>query len=78
MNKKDKQSEQNDPIPNLKIVVPFLQRLLASKKGTNDQEILQIFKQVKINIPLLDAIKQIPSYAKFLKNSCTVKKKLYV
>ena len=27
---------------------------------------------------MLDAIKQIPSYAKFLKDLCTVKRKLYV
>ena len=31
-----------------------------------------------MNIPLLDAIKQIPSYAKFLKDLCTVKRKLVV
>ena len=29
---------------------------------------------MKVNIPLLDAIKQIPSYAKFLKDLCTVKR----
>ena len=33
---------------------------------------------MKLNIPLLDAIKQIPSYAKFLKDLCTVKRKLGV
>ena len=37
-----------------------------------------MLKQVKVNIPLLDAIKQIPSYAKFLKDLCTVKCKLNV
>ena len=37
-----------------------------------------MFKQVKVNIPLLDAIKQIPSYAKFFKDLCTVKRKLGV
>ncbi len=71
-------NEQNDPILHHKIVAPFPQRLLAAKKGIPDQEILDIFKQVKINIPLLDAIKQIPSYAKFLKDLCTIKRKLYV
>ena len=30
------------------------------------------------NIPLLDVIKQVPSYAKFLKYLCTVKRKLNV
>ncbi|XP_062164934.1 uncharacterized protein LOC133871512 [Alnus glutinosa] len=48
------------------------------EKGTENQDILEVFKQVKINIPLLDAIKQIPSYAKFLKDLCTVKRKLFV
>ena len=37
-----------------------------------------MLKQVKVNIHLLDAIKQIPSYAKFLKDLCTFKRKLNV
>lgn len=45
------------------------------KKSTNMEEMLEIFKQVKINLPLLDAVKQIPSYAKFLKDLCTQKRK---
>ena len=45
----------------------------------NHAEIYELFKQVKVNIPLLDAIKQIPSYAKFFnKDLCTVKRKLGV
>ncbi|CAN6693221.1 unnamed protein product [Malus baccata var. baccata] len=32
--------------------------------------------KLKINLPLIDAIKNIPSYAKFLKDVCTKKKKL--
>ena len=31
-----------------------------------------------MNIPLLDMIKQVPNYAKFLKDLCTVKKGLDV
>ena len=53
-------------------------RLRAPKKVNNHFEIYELFKQVKLNIPLLDAIKQIPSYAKFLKDLCTVKRKLGV
>uniref|UniRef100_A0A151UGF4 Retrovirus-related Pol polyprotein from transposon opus n=1 Tax=Cajanus cajan TaxID=3821 RepID=A0A151UGF4_CAJCA len=41
-----------------------------------DKEILESFKKVEVNIPLLDAIKQIPRYAKFLKDLCTHKRKL--
>ncbi|XP_059671044.1 uncharacterized protein LOC132316590 [Cornus florida] len=35
---------------------------------------MEIFKQVKINLPLLDAIQQIPVYAKFVKDMCTQKR----
>ena len=54
-----------------KPVAPFPSRLVAPKSLPNYQDILEIFRQVKINIPLLDAIKQVPSYAKFLKDLCT-------
>ena len=38
------------------------------------KKILEIFKQVKVNISLLEAIEQVPSYAKFLKDLCTKKR----
>nr|KYP34640.1 hypothetical protein KK1_044391 [Cajanus cajan]KYP59995.1 hypothetical protein KK1_015442 [Cajanus cajan] len=41
-----------------------------------DKEILETFRKVEVNIPLLDAIKKIPRYAKFLKDLCTHKRKL--
>lgn len=34
---------------------------------------MKVFKQVKINISFLDAINQIPSQAKLLKNLCAIK-----
>ena len=40
--------------------------------------ILEVLRQVKVNIPLLDMIKQVPTYAKFLKDLCTVKRGLNV
>ncbi|GAV64377.1 hypothetical protein CFOL_v3_07895, partial [Cephalotus follicularis] len=39
-------------------------------------EMMELFKQVQINIPLLDAIRQVPAYAKLLKDLCTTKHKL--
>ncbi|RDX85515.1 hypothetical protein CR513_33283, partial [Mucuna pruriens] len=36
---------------------------------------LKMFQKVEINIPLLDAIKQIPKYTKFLKELCIHKRK---
>ena len=52
--------------------------MIPPQKVNRNFEILEVLKQVKVNIPLLDAIKQIPSYAKFLKDLCTVKRKLNV
>ena len=57
---------------------PYPHRLRIPKKLNNHAEIYDLFKQVKVKIPLLDAIKQIPSYAKILKDLCTVKRKLGV
>jgi hypothetical protein len=57
---------------------PYLDRLLAPKKGGKFEDILEVFKQVQINIPFLDAIQQVPSYAKFLKDLITVKRKTNV
>ena len=55
---------------------PYPHRLRSPKKVNNHSKIYELFKQVKLNFPLLDAIKQISSYAKFLKDLCTVKRKL--
>ena len=57
---------------------PFSQELKAKKKAINQAEILKVLRKVKVNIPLLDMIKQVPTYAKFLKNLCIVKRGLNV
>ena len=56
----------------------FPQALKAKKKAINQAEILEVLRQVKVNIPLLDMIKQVPTYAKFLKDLCIVKRGLNV
>ncbi|RVW62574.1 Retrovirus-related Pol polyprotein from transposon 412 [Vitis vinifera] len=48
------------------------------KRDKNASEILEVLRQVKVNIPLLDMIKQVPTYAKFLKDLCTIKRGLNV
>jgi hypothetical protein len=57
---------------------PYPERLQAPRNGGKLEDILEVFKQVQINIPFLDAIQQIPSYAKFLKDLVTVKRKTNV
>ena len=68
----DKDKAKHSPL------APYPHQLRIPKKLNNHAEIYELFKQVKVNIPLLDTIKQIPSYAKFLKDLCTVKRKLGV
>ena len=55
---------------------PFPQALRGKKKIPNQAKIWEVLWQVKVNIPLLDMIKQVPTYAKFLKDLCTIKKGL--
>ncbi|RVW70084.1 hypothetical protein CK203_062304 [Vitis vinifera] len=57
---------------------PFPQALHGKKEIKNSSEILEVLRQVKVNIPLLDMIKQVLTYAKFLKDLCMVKRGLHV
>ncbi|KAM2270608.1 hypothetical protein ACFXTI_038042 [Malus domestica] len=56
--------------------VPFPSRLKQSKKEETEKDILETFRKVQVNIPLLDAIKQVPRYAKFLKELCTTRRRI--
>ncbi|KAL7583327.1 hypothetical protein Lser_V15G42871 [Lactuca serriola] len=71
----DQPDSSNKPIKPLVIPPPFPSRLAFSKKIEEENELFETFRKVQINIPLLNAIKQIPSYAKFLKDLCTKKRK---
>ena len=58
--------------------LPFPQALRGKKGVNNTTEIFEVLRQVKVIIPLLDMIKLVPTYAKFLKYLCTVKRGLNV
>ena len=63
-----------EPNPNkYKPPVPYPQALNHPKAKNNetDDYLLDAFKKVTITIPLIDTIKHIPSYAKFLEGICT-------
>ena len=74
------QEEQSPSREEVKISVPpqFPQALRKKKSSVNQTEMLEVLRQVKVNIPLLDMIKQVPTYAKFLKDLCIVKRGLNV
>ncbi|XP_027169924.1 uncharacterized protein LOC113769792 [Coffea eugenioides] len=56
--------------------VSLPQRLRPSRNDKEFEKFVNIFKQLHINIPFVDAILQILSYAKFLKEIMTKKRKL--
>ncbi|CAM8906825.1 unnamed protein product [Rhodiola kirilowii] len=51
--------------------LPFPVPARVPKQHVMDEDVFELFSKVEINIPLLEAIKQIPRYAKFLKELCT-------
>ncbi|XP_021991947.1 uncharacterized protein LOC110888746 [Helianthus annuus] len=75
------ENEKSEKVEGERSQVPFPSALLdpgrknfIASRGPQKEELWDMFKQVKINLPLLDAMKQVPAYAKFLKELCTPKR----
>nr|XP_027082386.1 uncharacterized protein LOC113704710 [Coffea arabica] len=75
---KEKVSTPLDVPKIVEINPSFPDKLAKAKKEESEKEILDTFRKVKINIPLLEAIRQLPKYIKFLKGLCTNRHKLNV
>ena len=56
--------------------VSFPQRLQKARREEQFSKFLEIFKKIEINIPFVEAINQMPNYAKFLKEILSKKKKI--
>ncbi|XP_059461891.1 uncharacterized protein LOC132190882 [Corylus avellana] len=63
------------PLSDYKPIPPFPQALVESRKDEQNKDLYETFRRCEVNIPLLDAIKQVPRYAKFLKELCITKRK---
>ena len=55
---------------------PFPKALQSTKVVNNATKNFEVLKQVKVNKPLLDMIRQVPSYAKFLKDLCAINREM--
>ncbi|XP_058788304.1 uncharacterized protein LOC131662512 [Vicia villosa] len=64
------------PPPPYKPPIPYPQRLAKSKTEAQFKKFVELLKQLNITIPFTEAITQMPSYAKFLKEFLSNKKKL--
>ncbi|KAL4296889.1 hypothetical protein GQ457_12G012000 [Hibiscus cannabinus] len=69
-------SAQTDKPVEIRPPPPFPQRLKKQKKDYQFKKFLDILKQVYINLPLVEALQQMPNYAKFLKDMVTRKKRI--
>ena len=56
--------------------MPFPQRLQKAKREEPFSRFLDIFKKIEINIPFAEVINQMPTYAKFLKEILSKKRKI--
>ena len=48
--------------------IPYPQRLKKNKLDKQFTKFMEVFKKLHINIPFVDALEQMPSYVKFMKD----------
>ncbi|KAI3749744.1 hypothetical protein L2E82_20360 [Cichorium intybus] len=73
LKEKEIEIEQNNIAPYPSALEPSTSK---DTKRTKSEDMWEVFSQVKINIPLVKLIREVPSYAKFLKDLCIQKRKL--
>ena len=75
LERKEILKEKTPLVAPVKPKLPFPHEQKPSQ-DTQFSKFLEVLKQLHINIPLIDAIEQMPSYAKFLKEILTRKRRL--
>ncbi|XP_070015523.1 uncharacterized protein [Nicotiana sylvestris] len=73
---KKKEEENIEKLTPLPMTIPFTQKIKREKLDNQFAKFLEILKQIHINIPFPDALLQMSSYAKFLKEILSSKRKL--
>ena len=75
-NKVRKETEKQTRTDEPAIPIPYPRRLKKGKLEKQFAKFLDIFKKLHINIPFMEALKNMPSYVKFMKKILASKKKL--
>ncbi|KAH9723366.1 hypothetical protein KPL70_007095 [Citrus sinensis] len=73
---KEKQSAQPAASQQFRHPPPFPQRFQKQQQDKQFSKILGVLKQLHINIPFMEALEQMPNYAKFFKDILTKKRRL--
>ncbi|KAH9771738.1 hypothetical protein KPL71_012802 [Citrus sinensis] len=73
---KEKQSAQPAAAQQFRHPPPFPQRFQKQQQDKQFSRILGVLKQLHINIPFVEALEQMPNYAKFFKDILTKKRRL--
>ncbi|KAJ9128764.1 hypothetical protein P3X46_034505 [Hevea brasiliensis] len=73
--RKEKEEKYIPPEP-YKPQLPFPQRFQKAKLDKQFGKFLEVLKKLYINVPFIDALSQMPSYAKFLKEILSNKRRL--
>ncbi|XP_062100899.1 uncharacterized protein LOC133806827 [Humulus lupulus] len=68
--------QKSPEIQNLPQQLPFPQRFQKQKKDGQFKKFLDMLRQLHINIPLVEALEQMPNYVKFMKDILTKKRRL--
>ena len=72
----EKQSAENSTEVKTSLPVPYPQRLKKHKLDKQFTKFMDVFKKLHINIPFADALEQMPSYVKFMKDILSQKRRL--
>ncbi|XP_038896247.1 uncharacterized protein LOC120084527 [Benincasa hispida] len=71
-----KTSMSNARKPEMPLNTPFPKHLMKKNDEHQFKCFLELLKQLHINIPLIEALEQMPTYVKFLKDILTKKKRV--
>ncbi|KAK9003784.1 hypothetical protein V6N11_018681 [Hibiscus sabdariffa] len=69
-------NSRTDKLEEIRPPPPLPQRLKKQKQEYQFNKFFEILKQVHINLPLVEALQQMPNYAKFLKDMVTRKTRI--
>ena len=72
----EKQSAENSTEVKTSLSVPYPQRLKKHKLDKQFTKFMDVFKKLHINISFADALEQMPSYVKFMKDILSQKRRL--